>query len=143
VGYPAEFDEGARPRTRVKVLIVIAAALLAVTAVAQLQHLAWSTARVENASPHHLRAVTILVDDARVRLEDVSPGESRFVLLPDRGDAGLSIEVSTLAASYRGCSEYVGGDMYHVRVRVSGSGEVSCSTELGIFNTRLMLLEMF
>jgi hypothetical protein len=130
-------------RILVRVVLACAAVLGTVAAAAQLQHLAWSTARVENASTHPVKGVTLVVDDARVGLGGLSPGRSRFVVLPDRGDASLSVELSALGTVRTGCSEYVQGDMYHVRIRISDAVRISCSTELGIFTTRLMLFEMF
>ncbi len=119
-------------------------ALLVVPAVIgfQLQHLAWSTARVKNESPHLLSEVLVRVDDATVRIGDIAPGRSRFVRLPKRGDATLSVEFSSVGHKRKGCAEYVEGEMYHVRVTVSSALAVSCSTELGVFTHRLMLFEL-
>jgi len=107
----------------------------------QLQHLAWSTARVKNQSPYLLSEVLVRVDDAIVRIGEISPGRSRFVRLPARGDATLSIEFSSAGHKYKGCTVYVQGDMYHVRVSVPSDLAVSCRPELGVF-TRIMLFEL-
>ena len=108
----------------------------------QLQHLAWSTARMKNESPHLLSEVLIRVDDATVRIGEVLPGQSRFVRLPKRGDATFSVEFSALGNRHKGCAEYVEGEMYHVRVSVDSALAVSCSTELGVFTHRIMLFEL-
>jgi len=116
--------------------------LLVLAAVgAQLQHLAWSTARVKNESPHVLSEIRLHVDDATVAVGVLRPGRARLVRLPDRGDATFSVEFVALDRVYRHCREYVEGDMYHVRATVSPTLGVSCTVELGVLTSRLMLLE--
>ena len=115
--------------------------LVLIAAGAQLQHLAWSTARVQNASAHVLSDVRLHVDDATVVIGELRPGRARLVRLPDRGDATFSMEFVAIDRVYRHCREYVEGDMYHVRVTVSPTLGVSCAVELGVLTNRLMLLE--
>ena len=110
-------------------------------AVAQLQHLAWSTARIQNDSPHVLSDVRVHVDDATVAVGELRPGRARVVRLPDRGDASFSVVFAARDRLHKHCKEYVEGDMYHVRVTVSPSLAVSCRVELGPLTSRLMLLE--
>ena len=114
---------------------------LVVAIAAQLQHLAWSTARVKNDSPDLLTDVRLYVNTATVNVGILRPGGVRLVRLPDRGDATLSVEFAARDNVYRGCREYVEGDMYHVRVSVSPALAVSCRAELGVLTGRVMLLE--
>jgi hypothetical protein len=121
----------------------IAALLVAVVVGFQLQHLAWSTARVQNDSALTLLDVRLRVDDATVVIGELAPGQARFVRLPDRGDASLSVEFVSPGRRHAGCREYVEGDMYHVRITVSAALDVACRTELGLLTRRLMLLELW
>jgi hypothetical protein len=116
--------------------------LLAIVAF-QLQHLLWSTARLTNDSAYLLSHVLLRVDDATVPVGDIAPGRSRFVRLPQRGDATLSVEFSSNGRSHRACSEYVEGEMYHVRVTISPSLAVACRAQLGVFTNTFMLFELF
>ncbi len=118
------------------VMFVVVAAIAA-----QLQHLAWSTARVQNDSADLLTDVRLYVKDSVVTVGILRPGGARVVRLPDRGDATLSVEFAARDGVYRGCKEYVEGDMYHVRVAVSPALAVSCRAELGVLTSRVMLLE--
>jgi hypothetical protein len=120
----------------------IAALLVAVVVGFQLQHLVWSTARVQNDSALVLSEVRLRVDDATVIIGELAPGQARFVRLPDRGDASLSVEFVSPGRRHAGCREYVEGDMYHVRITIGSTLDVACRTELGVLTSRLMLLEL-
>jgi hypothetical protein len=117
--------------------------LLVVFAVAlQLQHLVCSTARLKNESSQLLSDVLVRVGDAVVPVGDLSPGRSKFVWLPRGGEATFSVEFSSAGQKHRDCSEYVEGEMYHVRATVSSALTLSCSAELGLFS-RIMVLELW
>ena len=107
----------------------------------QLQHLACSTARLKNESSHALSEVSLRVGELIVPVGDISPGGSRFVWLPKRGESTLSVEFSSGGRKYKDCSEYVEGEMYHVRANVSSALALSCRTEIGVFS-RIMILEL-
>lgn len=107
----------------------------------QLQHLVCSTARLKNESSHLLSDVLVRVGDAVVPVGDISPGRSKFVWLPRGGEATFSVEFSSVGRKHKDCSEYVEGEMYHVRATVSSALGLSCRTELGVFS-RIMVLEL-
>jgi hypothetical protein len=109
----------------------------------QLQHLLWSTARVNNGSVHVLSELMVRVDDATIFIGNLSPGDSRFVRLPQRGEATFSVEFSSGERKYKACAEYVEGAMYHVRVDIAANSTVSCETQLGVLTRRIMLLELW
>ena len=108
-------------------------------AAVQLQHLAWSTALVENADTAATGNIAIFIEDAAVELGPLAAGEIRFVILPDRGDASYTISIDGNEITGGGaCQGYIEGDMYHLTVRIgptegpSGIG-VECRIELGVF----------
>jgi hypothetical protein len=76
-----------------------------------------------------------------VPVGDIYPGRSKFLWLPRGGEATFSVEFSTAGQKHKDCSEYVEGEMYHVRATVSAALAVSCSTELGVFS-RMMIFEL-
>ncbi len=125
-----------------RALLILAGIGLAAFGAAQLQHLFWSTARVENQSHIPIEQAVVVVEGERIPLGVLGPGEARFLRLPKRGDATLTIELTLDGKEHHFCSEYVEGDMYHVRVYVTDGPDASCETSLGIFHTRVMLLEM-
>jgi hypothetical protein len=63
----------------------IAALLVAVVVGFQLQHLVWSTARVQNDSATVVSEVRLRVDDATVVIGELAPGQARFVRLHGSG----------------------------------------------------------
>jgi hypothetical protein len=101
----------------VRLLVLVVVLVVA----AQLQHLAWSTARVQNDSPHVLSDVRLHVDDASVAVGELRQGRARLVRLPGRGDATFPVVFAARDRVYKHCQEYVEGEMYHVRVTVSPS----------------------
>ena len=116
-------------------------ALTTLAVVFQLQHVVCSTARLENESSYLLSDVIIRVGEAIVPVEDISPGGSKFVGLPMRGEATFAVEFSAVGEKHKDCSEYVEGGMYSVRVAVTPVLAVSCRGEPGIFS-RGMLVEL-
>lgn len=126
---------------RLGLFVVVPVIVLA--GAAQVQHVLWSTARIENATTTRLDHVTILVDDASLTIGSIPPRRARFVRLPKRGDAAFRVRFAAHETLHEGCSEYVEGEMYHVRVTVSGPFAIVCTTELGLVTKRPMLLEMF
>jgi hypothetical protein len=128
-------------RVAARLIVAVGLILVAVATTFQLQHLVWSTARLENKSPYLLSDVRVRLDDAMVPDSDISPGRSRFVRLPKRGEATFSVEFSSAGEQHQDCVEYVEGEMYHVRATVSSTLAVSCTAEPGIFG-RIMLLEL-
>jgi hypothetical protein len=125
-----------------RVLCATAGVIIFLAAGFQLQHLAWSTARIENDSVHRLSGVIVRVDGATVPIGVIPAGGSRFIRLPKRGEASLSVEFSALGEKHQGCAEYVEGEMYHVRLGISPELEVSCIAELGVLTSRIMLFEL-
>ena len=125
-----------------KLIRTSALTLVMLVVFAQAQQFAWSTARIENATTSRLDDVVILVEDMARRIGSLPPHRARFVRLPKRGDATLKVLFVGGGQQREGCSEYVEGQMYHVRIRVSDPFVVTCTTELGLSMKRLMLLEM-
>jgi hypothetical protein len=82
------------------------------------------------------------VGDLVVPVGDLAPGQSRFLWLPRTGNATFFVEFATGGQQRKGCSEYVEGEMYHVRATVSAALAVSCSAELGVFS-RVMIFDLF
>lgn len=109
----------------------------------QLQHLWWSTARIENQSGQVLENVELWVDDAKVPLGRLEPGQSRFVRLPKSGGATIRVHILAQNTPHEGCgNNYVEDDMSHVRIWIQPTLEMKCQVEFGLFD-RVMLLEMW
>ena len=117
--------------------------LLAIVFIPQLQHLAWSTVRVTNKADTPLQVVAVKVDNARLDIGPLTDGQSRFIRLPNQGDASLVVLASSGEREIRGCGEYVEGDMYHCIVEISDGPRIVCDCELGVLTSRPMLIEMF
>ncbi|HEY3326413.1 MAG TPA: hypothetical protein VGK14_04515 [Novimethylophilus sp.] len=126
-----------------KAFVILAVMLVLALALAQFQHLIWSTATIANDSGKDLEPVEIVVDDAVVNVGRIGAGQSRFVILPDRGDATLSIRFRVADRQYKGCGEYVEGSMYHVRVKIDQPLNVHCTPRLGfLIASKPVLFEM-
>ena len=127
-----------------KNISILAALVALLVGVAQVQHLFWSTAIVVNESG---RLVRLICHDQNVNdgkpyereLVKVSAGESRFIVLPKKGDAGLEalVEGELILSEF----SYVQGDMYHCTAKVSPEPVLEFSCTLGIFGP-IMALEM-
>jgi hypothetical protein len=112
--------------------------------VAQVQHLFWSTAIVVNESG---RLVSLIFHDHDANdgkpyereLVKISAGESRFIVLPKKGEAGLEARVE--GDPILSESLYVQEDMYHCTAKVSSEPVLEFSCTLGIFGP-IMALEM-
>ena len=109
---------------------------------AQYQHVLWSTARIDNMAEEQLSDVRVLIDETVVPVGSIGAKGTRFITLPKKGDATLTIAFTVEGTPHEGCREYVESEMYHVRVSISPTFDIQCSTELGLSTRRLMILEM-
>ncbi len=123
------------------IVLAIVGPILCVGAT-QYQHMWWSTARIENMADEQLNNVRVSIDDTIVPVGSIGAKGTRFIRLPKKGDATLTIAFTVEGIPYEGCREYVESEMYHVRVSISPTFSIQCSTELGLSTHRLMLLEM-
>lgn len=92
--------------------------------------LARSTARVTNQSGRELRNFRLELGGRDLALGLVASGESRFVFLPETGDATLLVGYSTGSRQRTGCDEYVEGNMFHVNVSVGPDLVPQCAVTL-------------
>lgn len=92
--------------------------------------LARSTARVTNHSGRELRNFRLELGERDMLLGIVAPGESRFVFLPETGDATLLVVYSVGTRQRTGCQEYVQGSMFHVNVAIGADLEPQCDIKL-------------
>ena len=92
--------------------------------------LARSTARITNLSGQELRNFRLKLGERGVTFGAVAPGESRFVFLPETGDATLFVNYSVGTRQRTGCQEYVEGSMYHVNVVIGPDLEAQCDVTL-------------
>lgn len=102
--------------------------------------LARSTATVTNESGKELRDLRVDLGDRDVLIGVAMPGQSRFVFLPQAGDATLGVSYVVDGELHRACQEYVEGSMYHVDIVISEELEASCSVSLPLLN-RLLWFE--
>jgi hypothetical protein len=89
--------------------------------------LARSTARMTNQSGRELRNFRLELGEREVTFGVVAPGESRFVFLPETGDATLLVNYSVGTRQRTGCQEYVEGSMFHVNVVIGSDLEAQCA----------------
>lgn len=129
-----------------KTLFVSAGLSGALLLVAQLQHLWWSTARVENHSGQTLDGVVAVVENGRetrrIELGRLEAGDVRFVRLPKMGEASFSLAFSALPATGNDCRIYVEGDMYNVRATVLPGPRTRCDYGRVLFTWKPILFEM-
>ena len=92
-----------------------------------------STAVVTNATDNVITGVTATVDDSVVVLGTLDAGESKFVFLPDSGDATLVVSCKSNGMSRTACHEYVEGTMYDVDIFITDP-EAVCRTYLPILD---------
>ncbi len=92
--------------------------------------LARSTARITNQSGRELRNFRLELGERDVTLGLVAPGQSRFVFLPETGDATLLVVYSVGTRQRTGCQEYVEGSMIHVNVVIGPDLESHCDVTL-------------
>jgi len=92
--------------------------------------LARSTARITNHSGRELRNFRLELGERDVTLGLVTPGLSRFVFLPETGDATLIVVYSVGTRQRTGCQEYVEGSMFHVDVVIGPDLEAQCDVTL-------------
>ena len=104
--------------------------------------LARSTARVTNHSGRELRNFRLELGGRDVTLGLVMPGQSRFVFLPETGDATLRVVYSVGTRRRTGCQEYVQGSMLHVNVVIGRDLEAQCGVTLPLAQ-RLFWTEAF
>lgn len=92
--------------------------------------LARSTARITNHSGRELRSFRLELGGRDVTLGLVTPGQSRFVFLPETGDATLIVVYSVGTRQRTGCQEYVEGSMFHVDIVIGSDLEPECRVSL-------------
>jgi len=123
-------------------ILTVAALGLVVACVPNLLWLARSTAVVRNDSAQTADSLRINVGSEVLDLGTVPAGASRFRLLPAGGEATLAVVYRIAGVEHQACSEYVEGDMYHVRVAIEPDLEVRCDVELPLFS-KLLIAELF
>ena len=92
--------------------------------------LARSTARITNHSDRELRNFRLELGERDVTLGLVAPGQSRFVFLPETGDATLLVVYSVGTRQRTGCQECVEGSMFHANVVIGADLEPRCQVTL-------------
>jgi hypothetical protein len=92
--------------------------------------LARSTARITNQSGRELRNFRLELGERDVTLGLVTPGQSRFVFLPETGGATLLAVYSAGTRQRTGCQEYVEGSMFHVNVVIGPDLEPQCDVTM-------------
>jgi hypothetical protein len=92
--------------------------------------LARSTARITNHSGRELRNFRLELGERDVTFGLVTPGDSRFVFLPETGGETLLVVYSVGTRQRSGCQEYVEGRMFHVNVAVGPDLETQCNVTL-------------
>jgi hypothetical protein len=92
--------------------------------------LARSTARITNHSGRELRNFRLELGERDVTFGVVAPSQSRFVFLPETGDATLLVVYSAGTRQRTGCQEYVEGSMFHVNVAVGPDLEPQCAVTM-------------
>lgn len=96
--------------------------------------LARSTARITNESRLELGDLRLEVGGRELVIGTAPPGLSRFVFLPETGDATLRVSYWIGPRELTGCQEYVGGSMYHVDIRIARNLEARCVPQLPLFD---------
>lgn len=129
-------------RTAIGFCCVVGLLLLA----AQVQHLWWSTVRVENRTGQTLKDAAVVLKNGaetrRIELGPLSTGDGRFVYLPKMGETSLSLELRVPEQQDDDCRIYVEGRMYHVRATVLPGARVECEYGDTILTRKPMLFEM-
>jgi hypothetical protein len=92
--------------------------------------LARSTARITNHSGRELRNFRLELGERDVTLGLVTPGQSRFVFLPETGAAALLVDYSVGTRQRTGCQENVEGSMFHVNVAIGPDLDPHCEVTL-------------
>ena len=117
----------------VRALLALALLAFAAALIVFAPNLIWlarSTARITNHSGRELRSFRLELGERDVTFGVVAPGQSRFVFLPETGDATLRVVYSVGTRQRTGCQEYVEGSMFHVNVAVGPSLEPQCDVTL-------------
>ncbi len=112
-----------------RALLALLGFSLAAAFVAFAPNLIWlarSTARVTNDSARVLHSFRLKLGERQVIVGPVAPGQSRFVFLPETGDATLQAIYSVDSHRRTGCQEYIEGSMFHVNVSVGADLEARC-----------------
>jgi hypothetical protein len=116
-----------------RALLALAGLAFAVALVVLAPNLIWlarSTARVTNHSGRALRNFRLELGGREVIFGLVAPGQSRFVFLPEAGEATLLVVYSVGTRQRTGCQEYVQGSMFHVNVAIGADLEPRCDVTL-------------
>ena len=111
-------------------LVSLAFVAAFIVAAPNLIWLARSTARITNHSGRELRNFRLELGERDLSLGLVKPGQSRFVFLPETGDAPLLVVYSVGSRQRTGCQEYIEGSMFHVNVSVGPDLEPQCTVTL-------------
>lgn len=96
-----------------------------------------STARITNDSGRELRDVRAEMAGADVLVGVVGPGQSRFVFLPQTGDATFHVSFVADGEPLSGCQEYVEGSMFHVVVAIGQDLAANCDVDMPLFDRLL------
>lgn len=120
-----------------RVLLGLLGLLALIVLVALGPNLIWlarSTARITNDSGRELRDLRLLVGEREVVVGAAGRGETRFVFLPEAGEATLQAAFWTGQRQWVGCQEYVEGSMYHVEIVIGKNLRPRCTTSLPLLN---------
>jgi hypothetical protein len=101
--------------------------------------LAYSTARITNTGDEILRSVIVHVDDEQTILGELEPGKSRFIILPNSGDATFKVSYVKGTNTETVCQEYAEGDMYHIETLLSDNKGSKCISTLPLVSDLLIL----
>ena len=116
-----------------RALLALACLALVAAFLAFAPNLIWlarSTARITNHSGRELRDFRLELGARDMALGLVASGQSRFVFLPETGDATLLVVYSTGTRQRTGCQAYVEGRMFHVNVAIGPDLEPRCEVTL-------------
>ncbi len=101
--------------------------------------LAYSTNRITNGGAGLLRSVTVHVDDRKVYLGELHPGDSRFTFLPKSGDATYRVSYTNGTRDELACQAYVEGEMYHVELLLADTRGPVCTVTLPLISELFIL----
>lgn len=124
-------------------VLFAAAILLAAGVLApNLLWLSRSSLIVTNQSGEAVSGLTVAVDGTGFDLGEIGPGDTRFSLLPKRGDATLEVIIERDGESLVVCRLYVEGQLYRVAVTLNSADDVSCDESISAIFERLLLRDL-
>ena len=104
--------------------------------------LANSTLRITNEGDELLSSIIVYVDEKGIKLSDLNPGQSKFVVLPNSGESTVTVTYNIGEETGTVCHEYIESGMYHVEVDIKNLNKGRCKVSLPIAS-ELLLLKLF